>query len=66
MIIDIDALKQELKNELLGAFYGGGLGGALIESFQIDKMEDEKIIELAFRYGLKLENYQIEDRQRRR
>ena len=66
MIIDMDALKQDLKNELLGAFYGGGFGGALIESFQIDKMEDEKIIELALRYGLKLENYQIEDRQRRR
>lgn len=66
MIIDMDSLKQDLKNELLGAFYGGGLGGALIESFQIDKMEDEKIIELALRYGLKLENYQIEDRQRRR
>ena len=66
MIIDMDALKQDLKNELLGAFYGGGLGGALIESFQIDKMEDEKIIELALQYGLKLENYQIEDRQRRR
>ena len=66
MIIDIDALKKDLKNELLGAFYGGGLGGALIESFQIDKMEDEKIIELALQYGLKLENYQIEDRQRRR
>lgn len=66
MIIDMDALKQDLKNELLGAFYGGDFGGALIESFQIDKMEDEKIIELALQYGLKLENYQIEDRQRRR
>ena len=61
MIINIEKLKEDLKNELLGAFYGGHFGGPLIESFQIDNMDEEQLIKLALRYGKNLEDYQIDE-----
>ena len=61
MTIDIESLKRDLKYELQGAFYGAGFGGALIESFQIDNMTDEQIKDLAKRYGITPEDYEIED-----
>lgn len=63
MKIDIESLKEDLKNELQGAFYGGGIGGALIESFQVDTMTEEEIIDLAIRYGINIENYTLEDKK---
>lgn len=59
MTINIDALKEDLKNELQGAYYGGSFGGALIESFQLDTMSNEELIKTAIRYGFNLENYEI-------
>ena len=38
MTIDIESLREDLKNNCLGAFYGAGFGGALIELFTIDKI----------------------------
>lgn len=32
MKIDIEKLREDLKNDSLGAFFGGGFGGALIEA----------------------------------
>ena len=34
--IDIDRLRDDMRDECLGAYYGGGFGGALNESFDID------------------------------
>lgn len=59
MEIDIDRLREDLKNEALGAFYGGGFGGALIESFQIDSASDEELIHIAQEIGINLEKYII-------
>ena len=46
MEIDIESLRNDLKNDSLGAFYGGGFGGALIESFQIEKATPEELIKI--------------------
>ena len=35
MKIDVDALRNDLKNEAYGAFFGGGYGGALFEAIDI-------------------------------
>lgn len=61
MIIDIESLKEDLKKELIDAHFGTGFGAPLIESFQLDRITDEQIVELALKYGLRLENYQIYD-----
>ena len=65
MTIDIEKLKNDLKNELLGAYYGAGFGGALIESFNLDNMSPEEIVNLALRYGFNLEIYEINNQKER-
>ena len=65
MTIDIEKLKNDLKNELLGAYYGAGFGGPLIESFKLDSMTPEEIVNLAIRYGFNLENYEINNQKER-
>lgn len=65
MEIDIERLREDLKNEYLGAFYGGGFGGALIESFNIDKASAEELIQIAQRMNIDLNNYIIYDNKRK-
>ena len=66
MQIDIESLRNDLKNNSLGAFYGGGFGGALIESFQIDKASPEELIRIANKMHINIEDYIIYPNQRRR
>lgn len=65
MEIDIERLREALKNECLGAFYGGGFGGALIESFNINKASTEELIQIAQRMNIDLNNYIIYDNKRK-
>lgn len=58
MTIDIEALREALKQECYGAFFGGGFGGALIETFDIEKASPEKLIEIAAKKGIDLRDYQ--------
>ncbi len=65
MEIDIERLREDLRNECLGAFYGGGFGGALIESFNIDKASAEELIQIAQHMNIDLNNYIIYDNKRK-
>ena len=60
MTIDIDKLREDLKQECYGAYFGGGFGGALIESFDIKKASPEELIEIAQRNGFDLSDYECE------
>ncbi len=55
--IDFFRLKEDLINECYGAFFGAGCGGALIESFDIDSMSPEELLEIAERQGVDIEKY---------
>ena len=66
MEIDIESLRNDLKNESLGAFYGGGFGGALIESFQIEKATPEELIKIADKMNINIEDYIVYDNNKRR
>lgn len=57
MEIDYDRLREDLKNEALGAFFGGGFGGALIESFDIDNASDDELISIAQKMHIDLNKY---------
>ena len=37
--IDIDRLRDDMRDECLGAYFGGGFGAALIESFDVDERD---------------------------
>lgn len=66
MEIDIERLRKDLKNESLGAFYGGGFGGALIESFKIDSLTPNELISIANRLHIDLNKYIIDTNKRSR
>ena len=55
--IDIEQLRKDLMSESFGAFFGGGFGGALFESFDIEKAAPDELIEIARRKGIDLSKY---------
>ena len=61
MEIDYDRLREDLKNEALGAFYGGGFGGALIEAFDIDNASDDELISIAQQMHIDINKYVINE-----
>lgn len=57
--IDVDRLRDDLRNECYGAFFGGGFGGALMESFDVDRAEPEELVRMAQRNGINIWDYQV-------
>lgn len=57
-MFDFEKLREDLKNDSLGAFFGGGFGGALIESFNLDDATDDELIKIARDRGIDLNKYQ--------
>ena len=58
--IDIDRLREDLRDDDLGAFYGGGFGGALLESFDIDRSTPEEVMQIAQDRGIDLRRYVVD------
>ena len=42
-----------------GAFFGGGFGGALMESFELERALPEELVEEAKRKGIDLRRFQV-------
>ena len=57
--IDVDKLRNDMREECLGAYFGGGFGAALIESFDVDRAEPEQLVEMAQNQGIDLYKYQV-------
>lgn len=57
--IDVDRLRDDMRDECLGAYFGGGFGAALIESFDVDRATPEQLVEMAQNQGVNLRDYQI-------
>lgn len=55
--IDINKLKQDLKHYYEAAYFTLGHGAALMDSFDLDNLSDEEIIDKAIDNGINLENY---------
>ena len=60
MTIDIDALRGDMRNECYGAFFGGGFGGVLIESFDVEDASPEELVQMAQRKGINLNKYRVD------
>ena len=60
MTIDIEELRKDLKKECYGAFFGGGFGGALMESFDVERATPEELIKKAMDYRLDLRKYEVD------
>ncbi len=57
--IDIDRLRSDIREECMGAAFGGGFCGALVESFDIEKVPDERLIEIALQKGIDISLYMV-------
>ena len=55
MKTEIDQLRDALKQDSYGAFFGAGFGGALFEAFEIDKASPEELAKMAQKRGINLE-----------
>lgn len=55
--IDIDNLRDDMRDECLGAYFGSGFGAALIESFDVDSVSDEQLVKVAIDKGADLQKY---------
>ena len=60
VIIDIDRLREDLRSDDLGAYLGGGFGGALMESFDIERAAPEELVQIAQDKGIDLRRYVVE------
>ena len=59
--MDIERLREDLRSEDLGAYFGGGFGGALMESFDIDNAMPEELMQIAQDRGVDLRRYVVSD-----
>lgn len=55
--IDVERLRDDMESESLGAFFGGGFGGALIEASDIRSASDDEVVEMARRQGIDQDDY---------
>lgn len=59
--IDVEKLRDDLKQDCYAAFFVAGYGGALVESLDIDKASPEILIELAKDKKVDFHKYIIND-----
>ena len=57
--IDIERLREDLRSEDLGAYWGGGFGGALMETFDLDRATPEELVQIAQDKGIDLRRYVV-------
>ena len=58
--IDIERLREDLRSDDLGAYIGGGFGGALMEAFDIDNATPEELVKIAQDREVDLMKYVVE------
>ena len=44
MTIDVDTLREAVRNECGAAFFGGGIGPALLDAFDADRASPEELM----------------------
>jgi len=57
MKIDYEALRKALKDECFAAYYGGGIGPALMDALNVDDMSPEELIRTAKHWGVDIRRF---------
>ena len=58
-MIDIDALREALRDECFAAGFGGGIGPALLDALDVDDMSPDELIRAAQLWGLDIDRFTI-------
>lgn len=56
--IDIGSLRKDLLDDCYGAYFGGGFGAALAESFDVEKLSPQELVNFAISKGIDIRRYQ--------
>ena len=59
MTIDIIKYSDDMRANCIAAYFVGGFGGALFETFDIDRATPEELIKMAQNRGIDLRRYQV-------
>lgn len=59
MNIDFEALRKDLMDECMAAFFGAGIGPALIDESDIEEASEDELIEIAEQFGVDLSDYDL-------
>ena len=60
MTIDVDALREVGRDACSAAFFGGGIGPALLEACDAERASPEELIAMAQRWGVDVRKFQID------
>ena len=58
-MIDYEALRQELRDECFAAYYGGGIGPALMDALNVDDMGPEELVKTAQLWSVDISRFTI-------
>ncbi len=58
--IDVEALRRAVRDECLGAAFGGGFGGALMEACDADTASPEELVDMARDCGVDLRRFIVD------
>lgn len=61
MEIDTERLRRDLEAECMGAFFGGGFGGAMAEASDIQRAGEAELLSIAQRMGVDISDYTEEE-----
>lgn len=57
--IDLEALREAVRDECAAACFGGGIGPALMDAFDADSAGEEELIRMAERWGIDVSAYEL-------
>lgn len=55
--IDVERLREDMREDCLWAYFGGGFGAALVESIDVNKASPEDLVKMARYKGIDLKKY---------
>ena len=58
-MIDYDALREDLRDECLAAYYGGGIGPAIMDALSVEDMSPEELVRAARLWGIDVDRFTI-------
>lgn len=58
-MIDYEALREALRDECFAAYYGGGIGPALMDVLSVDDMSPEAFMKTARLWGVDISRFEV-------
>lgn len=57
--ININRLREDLYDECMAAYFGGGIGTALFDAADVENASPDELVEIAKQMGFNLRKYRV-------